>query len=303
LVSSGTQGNITALLTHSPRGSEVIVGANTHIYNYEAGGISALGGMVPRVLPDPDGYPLAADIEHAIRPENVHYAPASLVCVEDTHNRAGGAPIPLDQLEAISNVAHAHGLPVHMDGARVFNAAIAQGVDVKEITRHVDTLTFCLTKGLSCPVGSLLCGSADFIHRARLTRKMLGSGMRQAGWIASAGIVALESLVSRLAEDHANARVLAERLAQIEGVAIDPDKVQTNLVFFDLTPAAGCTAQELIARLAPAGVRCNAPASHRIRMVTRRGITRDDVEYAAEATARALRGELTSSTPVAAGAY
>ena len=302
LVSSGTQGNIAALLTHCPRGSEVILGAYTHIYNYEAGGMASMGGLMPRVIPDPDGYPPAAEVEAAIRPHDVHAAPTSLICLENTHNRAGGAPIPLDQMAAIADVGRRHSIPVHMDGARVFNAAVAQGVDVREITQHVDTLTFCLSKGLSSPVGSILCGSAEFIDRARQTRKMLGSGMRQAGWLAAAGIVSVETLVKRLADDHANARYLAERLAEIPGITIDPNQVPTNLIFFDVE-GLGITAKEFVGKLATEGVRCNAPSKYRIRMVTYREITREDVQYAAEACARVAGGQVTASTPVSVGSY
>ncbi len=302
LVTSGTQGNLLALLTHCPRGSEAIVGATSHIYNYEVGGLAALGGILPRVVPDPDGAPTPEDVAAAIRPKDVHAGPTALICLENTHNRAGGTAIPLDRLRAIAEVAQRQGLPVHLDGARVFNAAVALGVDVRAITQHVDSVTFCLSKGLSAPVGSVLCGSQAFIERARGIRKMLGAGMRQAGWIAAAGIVALEQLVPRLAEDHANARALAERLARIPGLAVDLERVQSNLVFFTIT-APQLTARELVARLAAAGVRCNAPGERRIRMVTYRGISREDVEYAAEAVARAMKGELAPAERVAVGSY
>jgi threonine aldolase len=285
LVSSGTQGNIVALLAHCPRGSEVILGANCHIYNYEAGGMAALGGLIPRVLSDADGAPRPEDVAAAVRPRDVHAAPTALVCLESTHNRAGGVAVPLERMRAIKAVAREHGFPVHLDGARVFNAAQALGVDAREVTQHVDTLTFCLTKGLSCPVGSLVCGPADFIDRARKYRKMLGSGMRQAGWIAAAGVVALERLIPRLAEDHANARRLAEGLAQIPGVSIDPAKVQSNLVFFEIPGIEG-TAREFVGRLMAGGVRCNPVGDKRIDQV-----------------ARAARGELVAAAPAAAGAY
>jgi len=302
LVTSGTQGNLVALLTHAPHGTEVILGELSHIAWWEVNGMATLGGLMPRLVPDVDGAPRPEDVERAIRPRNIHAGRTALICLENTHADRGGRPVPPERIAAVAEVAQRQGLPVHLDGARVFNAAVALGVDVRAITQHVDSVTFCLSKGLSAPVGSVLCGSQAFIERARGIRKMLGAGMRQAGWIAAAGIVALEQLVPRLAEDHANARALAERLARIPGLAVDLERVQSNLVFFTIT-APQLTARELVARLAAAGVRCNAPGERRIRMVTYRGISREDVEYAAEAVARAMKGELAPAERVAVGSY
>jgi len=288
LVTSGTQGNLLALLTHCPRGSEAIVGATSHIYNYEVGGLAALGGILPRVVPDPDGAPTPEDVAAAIRPKDVHAGPTALICLENTHNRAGGTAIPLDRLRAIAEVAQRQGLPVHLDGARVFNAAVALGVDVRAITQHVDSVTFCLSKGLSAPVGSVLCGSQAFIERARGIRKMLGAGMRQAGWIAAAGIVALNENVERLAEDHANARLLGALLRELPGLRLEPETVYTNMVFVDVT-GTGLTPAEVGARLAEDGIRVDVFDDRRLRLVTHLGITREDVERTAAALARLVR--------------
>ncbi len=207
---SGTQSNITAVLTHTRHGNEVILGNEAHIFWYEVGGAAALGGVVMRTLPnDSCGRLNPNDVEQAIRDKNIHYPETTLLCLENTHNRCGGAVLTPDYTNEICELAHAHGLKVHLDGARIFNAAIAIGVPACVLTENVDSVSFCLSKGLSAPVGSLLCGSNDFIERARKFRKMLGGGMRQAGIIAAAGIVAIETMVDRLAEDHANARRLA----------------------------------------------------------------------------------------------
>ncbi len=279
-VVSGTMGNLVALLTHCGRGDEFILGHISHTFLYEAGGSAALGGIHPRTVPNqPDGTLNLADVEAAIRPENVHFPRSRLICLENTHNRCGGAVLTPEYTQAVCDLAHRHGLAVHLDGARVFNAAVALGIDVKELVTDVDSVQFCLSKGLSAPVGSLLCGDEDFIYEARRSRKIVGGGMRQAGVIAAAGIVALEQMVDRMAEDHANARRLAEGLAEMPELAVDLDSVQTNIVIFELV-SERLTPAELAARLAERGVKLLAIEGRRLRAVTHHGIEADDIEIA-----------------------
>ncbi len=279
-VVSGTMGNLVSLLTHCGRGDEFIVGHLAHTFLYEAGGSAALGGIHPRtVLNQPDGTMDLADIEAAIRAENVHYPRTRLVCLENTHNRCGGAALTPEYTKAVCELAQSHGLAVHLDGARVFNAAVALGVDVRELVENVDSVQFCLSKGLSAPVGSVICGDKDFIYEARRNRKIVGGGMRQAGIIAAAGIVALEQMVDRLAEDHANARRLAEGLAGISGLVVNPGRVQTNIVIFELN-SERLTPAEFAARLDERGVKLLAIGGQRLRAVTHYGIEGDDIEVA-----------------------
>ena len=291
-VASGTMGNLSALLAHCGRGDTAIVGAECHIYNYEAGGASALGGVVYRVVPNlPDGRLEAAALEAAAEGvADAHFAAPRVVCLENTHNRCGGAALPPEYMREVAGLAHARGLALHLDGARVFNAAVALHVDVRAITQHADSVTFCLSKGLAAPVGSVLCGSAAFIGRARRVRKMLGGGMRQAGVLAAAGIVALEQMVDRLAEDHANARLLARGLASIPQISIDPAAVQTDLVYFGLrdTPLAP---EEFVRALRERGVLMGTAYGGRVRAVTHYGIDASDVEEALEAVAQVLKAD------------
>jgi threonine aldolase len=249
-VPSGTMGNLVALLAHCQRGDEVILGDLAHTYLYEAGGMSALGGIHPRPLRNqPDGTLVLEQIEAAVRPDNPHFPQTRLIALENTHNRCGGAAIAPDYFAGVREIADRHGLSVHLDGARIFNAAVALEIDPREITQHVDSVTFCLSKGLSAPVGSVLCGNMDFIYRAHRARKMLGGGMRQAGIVAAAGIVALEKMVDRLGEDHRRARMLAEGIATITGLTVDMGRVQTNMVFFDLSEHTDLTGSDVISRL------------------------------------------------------
>jgi threonine aldolase len=290
-VVSGTMGNLVALLTHCGRGHEVILGDLSHTFLYEAGGSSALGGIHPRTVPNqPDGTLDLDDIEAAIRGENPHYPRTRLICLENTHNRCGGAVLRPEYMAAVRRIADRHGVAVHLDGARIFNAAVALGLPASELTKDVDSVTFCLSKGLSAPVGSVLCGSADFTYEARRARKIVGGGMRQAGIIAAAGIVALEEMVDRLAEDHANAKRLARGLADMPGIAIDPDSVQTDIVIFelardDMTPA------ELADGLREQGVLLSPIGGRRLRAVTHYGIEVTDID----AALRAFRDVLQSS--------
>jgi threonine aldolase len=275
-VASGTMGNVTAILTHTQRGDEVIVGSESHILLAEVGGTGALAGAVLRPLPnDARGRLDPEQVAATVRGDNVHWPRTALVCLENTHNRCNGAALRRDDIAAVADVAHARGIPVHIDGARIFNAAVALNVPAAELAAPADTLTFCLSKGLAAPVGSLLCGSADFIARARRYRKMLGGGMRQAGILAAAGLVALESMIDRLAEDHEHARLLARDLAELPGIEVDPAQVETNILFFRVMnePAAA-----LSQRMAAAGVLANAAGPGAIRMVTHYGIERRHIE-------------------------
>ncbi|BDG59334.1 low-specificity L-threonine aldolase [Caldinitratiruptor microaerophilus] len=278
-VTSGTQGNQVAILTHTRRGDEVIVEAESHIFIYEVGGMAALAGCQARPLPGRRGALDPADVAAAIRPENVHFPRTGLVCLENTHNRAGGAVLPQHLVEAVAETARSRGVPLHLDGARIFNAAVATGRPAAELAAPADSVMFCLSKGLGAPVGSILAGSEGFIAEARRMRKLLGGGLRQAGVLAAAGIVALTEMVDRLAEDHENARRLAEGLAQLPGVAVDVAGVETNMVMVDVTDSRW-TAATLSGALAEAGVRCNAVGPRRLRLVTHKDVSREDIDEA-----------------------
>jgi threonine aldolase len=287
-VASGTMGNLVALLTHCQRGDEAIMGDRAHTFLFEAGGSAVLGGIHPRTLPNqPDGTLRLTDIEAAIRPENPHHPRTRLVCLENTHNRCGGAVLTPEYSDSVGQLAHRHGLAVYLDGARVFNAAVALGVDVRELTRSVDSVQFCLSKGLSAPVGSLLCGTEAFIYEARRWRKMVGGGMRQAGVLAAAGVEGLEGMVDRLADDHANARRLAEGLAEIPGFAVDLNSVQTNIVIWGLATDR-TTPQEVAERLRAGGIKISAIEGQRFRAVTHYGIEADDIERALTVTKQVM---------------
>lgn len=291
LVTSGSQANLVSLMNNARRGEMVILEAESHIFWYEGGGISGVAGLLPWLIKSRYGALDPKDIEDAIRPKNVHFPEPTLVCVENTHNRYGGTIVTPDQLQAINEVAKKHCLRFYMDGARIFNAAVALKVDVKEFTKHVDNLMFCLSKSLSCPVGSLVVGSREFIEGARRTRKVLGGGMRQAGIIAAAGIIALEKMIERLDEDHKNAKRLAEGLAKIEGISVDLDGVQTNMVRFE-TDRLGVTDAQFLCSLRENGILALAQAEHKIRMVTHRGIEKEHIEktiLAVESVAAELR--------------
>jgi threonine aldolase len=292
LVTSGTQANLVSLMSNTQHGDLVIVESESHMYWYEVGGISAVAGLLPWPVRSSHGAFAPEDVEAAIRPENIHFPQPSLLCVENTHNRHGGTVVTPDEISAVAEVANAHGLRVYMDGARIFNASVAMGLDVKQFTRHVDNLMFCLSKGLSCPVGSLVVGDREFVARARKNRKVLGGGMRQAGIIAAPGIVALENMVDRLAEDHVNARRLAEGIAKVDGLSVDLKHVQTNMVLFDVG-GLGVDDARFLSELRDGGVLGVAVAKGKIRLVTHRGIEREHVEKALDAirsVAEKLRG-------------
>lgn len=286
-VPSGTMANLVAVMTHTQKGDEVILEADSHTYYYEVGSISAVAGVMPRVIQGTLGYVSPAQLREAMRPPNIHFPPTRLLCLENTHNRAGGIPFGPDEMDAIGIAAHELGLAVHLDGARIFNAAVALGVPATSLTRHVDSVMFCVSKGLSAPVGSLLAGSSDFIARARRFRKMLGGGMRQAGVIAAAGLVALRTMVDRLAEDHANARRLAEGLVGSPGLRVDLARVHTNMVQMHIDGPGG--AAEFAGRMKREGVLAAASGPSTIRMVTHRHITAEAVERAVAAIRRAAQ--------------
>ncbi len=280
LAPSGTMGNLISVLGYSSRQDEVILGDKSHIFLNEGGGISAVGGLHPRTVPNqPDGTMRLEEIEAAVRPDDVHFPRTRIICLENTHNRCFGAPLSPDYCNSVAALARRHRLSVHLDGARIFNASVALRLDVKELTACADSVLFCFSKGLSAPVGSIICGSRDFIERARRIRKTLGGGMRQAGIIAAAGIVALDEMVERLEEDHINARRLAEAAAEIEGLSIDPSRVQTNIVYFELR-ASRPSPDELITRAAQKGLKFLRTGPSRFRMVTHYGITSDMIDSA-----------------------
>lgn len=284
---SGTMANQAAILAHTCRGQEVILDAESHIYYSEAGGMAVLAACHPRLFHSHNGRVEPETIVALLRGPSLTYPEPALLCLENTHNRAGGTVMNPAQTAALAEVAHQHGLKVHLDGARIFNAAVALGVDVRELTAPVDSVMFCVSKGLSAPVGSLLAGSQEFIDRARRARKLLGGGMRQAGVLAAAGLVALETMVDRLHEDHVNARLLAEGLAEIPGLQVNLELVQTNMVMVDVS-ALGKPAAAVAALWAEHGVLANAVSSTRIRCVTHKDVSRQQIDQALVRIRRAL---------------
>jgi threonine aldolase len=277
LVTSGTQANLVSLMSNTKRGDMVLLEAESHIYWYEVGAISAVAGLLPWPIASTLGSLDPEHVQSALRPKNIHFPDTTLVCIENTHNRHGGTVITPRQIEAISEIAKTNDLHLYMDGARIFNAAAALHTDVKNLSKHVDNLMFCLSKGLSCPVGSIIVGEIEFIERARKTRKILGGGMRQAGIIAAPGIVALEKMTQRLEDDHKNARALAEGLAETMGVDVELENVQTNIVYFDVH-RLGITSEEFVSKLRDYGVLALTRDRSKARMVTHRGIERDHID-------------------------
>jgi threonine aldolase len=291
LTTSGTQANLASVMSQTERGDEVILEAHAHMYSHEVGAFSVIGGLVPRLVTGHMGVMTPQDIEAVLRQPNIHFPPTRLICIENTHNYAGGTVWSPSQIKAVCDFAKTRGLNVHMDGARIFNAAVAQNIDVRELTRYVDTLMVCLSKGLSAPVGSLVVGSRSLVDRARRYRKMLGGGMRQAGIIAAPGIIAIEKMVDRLKDDHENAKLLARGLSKIDGISLDLDHIQTNIVRYDVS-GLGIAAIEWAARLRDLGVKAGAQEAGRVRMVAHRGIEKEDIEYTleiAEKVARQIR--------------
>lgn len=288
-VASGTMGNLAAMLAHCGRGDEVILGDKAHTFLYEAGGISALGGVHShQVTNQPDGTLLLEDILAAIRSNDAHFPPTRLVALENTHNRCGGVVLDQEYTQEVGQLCKDNNLILHLDGARVFNAAVALGLPAKELVEPADSVTFCLSKALCAPVGSVLCGSQDFIQRAHRIRKQLGGGMRQAGILAAAGIVALETMIDRLAEDHARAKRLAQGLADIPGIKLDPGTPYTNMIFLSLSDEVPLSTKEVVVALEKQGVRVGATGSRRFRLVTHYWIDDTSVERAVQVFSQVL---------------
>ncbi len=283
---SGTMSNLVAILTHCRRGDELLVGDKSHIFLEEGGGASALGGVHVQALPNDSRGMLDPDlVRQSIRPDDPHDPRTGLIALENTHTFCGGSVLTQDEIASVASVAHSHDLPLHVDGARIFNAAVYLETPVSELVKDADTVSFCLSKGLSCPIGSMLCGPADFIDRARYWRETVGGGLRQVGVIAAAGIVGLESMVDRLAEDHSNARRLALGLSHIPGIQINPDLYPTNQVYFDV--AAGPPA-ELAAKLESLGIK-GGTGDKNWRFVTHHPLTPDDIDYALDVVESVFR--------------
>ena len=288
LVPSGTMGNLVAVLTHCGRGDEVILGNRSHTFLYEAGGIAALGSVHPHVLGNaPDGTLGLTEIEAAIRSDNVHYPRTRLICLENTQNHCGGRVIRPGYMKQVRQLADAHRIKMHLDGARLFNASVALGVTVKTLAAEVDSVSLCLSKGLAAPVGSVLCGSQAFVHEARRARKVLGGGMRQCGIIAAPGIVALDEMVERLAEDHRLAQDLAKGIARIPGLSIQPEHVETNIVFFEVV-RDNVPAAQVADALAKQGILILALGPQRLRAVTHFGIEAQHIASTLEALKKIL---------------
>ncbi|MGE5124110.1 MAG: low-specificity L-threonine aldolase [Acidobacteriaceae bacterium] len=269
LVPSGTMGNLAGILAHCGRGDEVILGNKAHTFLYEVGGISALGGVHSCQLPNQaDGTLVLDDIKAAIRAGDAHEPITRLVCLENTHNRCGGVALSAEYTQQVGDLAHQNGLSLHLDGARIFNAAVAQGIPAADLAAPADSVTFCLSKGLSAPVGSVLCGSEEYICRAHRIRKQLGGGMRQAGVLAAAGIVALQTMVDRLAEDHKRAKYLAKGLSFLPWLALEPGTPYTNMIFISIVEPHQVEAKKVAERLSRLGVRVGVVGKRRFRLVT-----------------------------------
>ena len=280
-VSSGTQGNLVSVLAQTHPGQEIILDADSHIFNYEGASSAMFGGVQTLALKTERGFLTPAQVREHIRPSNIHIPATGLVCIENTHNRHGGSCCTPEEMEAVAAVAHANGVPVHLDGARIWNAVVALGRPVEDFARPVDSITFCLSKGLGAPVGSLVCGSREFVAHARRVRKLLGGGMRQVGVLAAAGLLALDTMVDRLAADHDNARRLAEGIARLPRMRLDRDKVETNIVIFHVDRpggagelVTGCLARKVkIHQIGPASIRC----------VTHKDVDAEDIGRALDA--------------------
>lgn len=296
-VSSGTMGNLVSLMTWSEghRGGEVIAGEQAHILHSEAGGYASIAGLAVRTVPNGRGCPAPADIEKAIRASSGVGLYTKLIELENTQNRCGGTAVTVEETRAVCEVAKRHNLPVHLDGARVWNAAVALGLPARDLVAPVDSLSFCFSKGLSCPIGSMVVGTKPFIDGARRNRKLVGGAMRQVGVLAAAGLVALEEMIDRLAEDHANARLLAERLAKLPGLRVDLDRVETNIVRFGYE---GPAPERLVDRLKAHGVWLTGSVAEGLRCVAHYGIEESDVRQAADAF-EAVVEELAGKRPIA----
>ncbi|WHX38790.1 low-specificity L-threonine aldolase [Mesobacillus sp. AQ2] len=286
-VTSGTQGNQIAVLSHCRPGQELLLEEESHIFYYESGAVAALAGVQTRTIAGKKGAMDPKDVLSAIRTEDIHYPETGLICLENTHNRAGGAVIPVENMEAIYNVAKANKVPVHLDGARLFNAAAAAGVDVKEFAKYTDTVQICLSKGLGAPVGSIIAGSSDFIKSARKWRKRLGGGMRQAGIIAAPGLIALTKMKDRLGEDQWNARILAEGIESIPGMKL-ARQPETNIVVADVTDL-NITSEAFVEKLRSEGVISGTFGPTFVRFVTHYDVNEDQIQKAIEAIAKVAK--------------
>lgn len=288
-VTSGTMANLVSLLVHCQRGDEMILGHRSHTFLYEQGGSSALGGIHPRVVANqPDGTIACEDLEEAVRPDNIHFPRSRLIVLENTHNRCAGSPLDQAYMQGVGRIARQYSLKVHVDGARIFNAAIALGAPASDLVDEADSVTFCLSKGLAAPVGSLVCGSQSFIDHARRARKLLGGGMRQAGVLAAAGIVALNDMKDRLAGDHTNAGHLAEGLARVPGLSVAPEKYRTNIVYADISPDTGLSGQTFSEHLSTRGIGVLPTGPQQVRLVTHYHVTEEDINTALSRVKRLL---------------
>ncbi len=289
-VPSGTMGNLLALLVHCQRGNEAMVGDKSHIYMNEAGGMSALGGIFPHpVLNQRDGTLALDDIRASIQTEDVHHTITRLICIENTQNVCGGVPLTAEYTAQVGRIAQENNLRFHIDGARIFNAAAALNVDVKDLTAPADSVMFCLSKGLVSPVGSMLAGTRDFIARARHLRKMLGGGMRQAGVLAAAGLISLEKMTGRLGQDHARARKLAAGLKQVKGLVLDAESLSTNMVYFNLEDEVQLSVNQIVDEMKKRDVLVDWAGHRRFRLVTHYWVDDEGVEKTIEAFAKVLK--------------
>ena len=275
-VPSGCMGNLISLLSHCGRGDEILLGDRSHISLYEVGGVSALGGIHPRPLPNNNDGTISIDLlEKGIRHSDIHCPPTRLICLENTHNFCQGSPITPEYMTEVREIANKIGLKIHLDGARIFNAAVALGVPVAKLTEKVDSVMFCLSKGLSAPVGSLVCGSSEFIVKARKARKMVGGGMRQVGHIAAAGLIAINEQVDRLQEDHDNAKFLASQLSDLDGIEVDVTRIKTNIIFFKLT---GIDGEVLLNKLEQNQIKILMTDADVFRAVLHREVSKEQVQ-------------------------
>lgn len=286
-VASGTMGNLVALLTHTQKGDEVVLEAESHIYYYEVGGLSALAGAIPRLIPGKRGKLTPQLLDEYCRPENIHFPNTKLLCMENTHNRGGGSVTRPEEMKGIVNFAKQRDWKIHIDGARIFNAAVACNCDVKELVQGVDSVQLCLSKGLGAPVGSLLVGSEEYIKSARKWRKMVGGGFRQIGVVAAAGLVALNKMVDRLGEDHNLAKILAEGMNKLSYLEVDLEEVETNIVVARIDSTV-MSVEDFLAALSAQGIKANARGGSAIRFVTHKDISEADIWYTLE-----IMGKLT----------
>jgi threonine aldolase len=271
--------NLVAVLTHCNRGDEVMLGDQSHTFLYEAGGISSFGGVHSRQLKNHnDGTIHLNDIKNAIRKKDVHFPPSRLICLENTHNRCFGMPLETNYVNEVVDIAKNNDMSVHVDGARIFNAAVATGSTVADLTKNVDSVSFCLSKGLSAPSGSLLCGDKNFIHRARFNRKALGGGMRQAGILAAAGVVAIDIMSAKIIEDHRNAKALAFGIAKIDGINIETEKIKTNIIYFKLDHPK-INSESLLDIMSKKNIRFFELGPNWFRLVTHSGISKENIDY------------------------